>query len=367
MTLIRRPVQQTGCRIIADENNTTDRSQKKFMDIVTHFALGICTTEIARIKSRGKGILFLGGLVQCLPDIDTVAGIFLPADRSLMIHRGITHSFFFAVIGGLALSLILYPLFKRKDLPFFSVFLLVLFQLTLHDLLDVCNAYGTGLLEPFSHERFSANLLFVADPLFSLGLIVAAIVLLVGHSANSYRLKWARAALLFSCCYVAYAGINKAIIDHRVSIMLQSRRIGFNDYFTTPAPLNSMLWYVAISSDSCYYTAYSSVFDSRARAIELETHPKNYAWLEFVPGKPSVQNFRDFAAGYYTISGSYRDPYFNVLRFGQIQGWEEKNAPFVLSYPLAGNGTQAISLQKGRLTGWNADAIRNYLRRIAGN
>ncbi|HVW15992.1 MAG TPA: metal-dependent hydrolase [Mucilaginibacter sp.] len=337
------------------------------MDIVTHFALGVCTAEPFREKNQGKGILFLGAFVQCLPDADTIAQLFLPADRALMIHRGITHSLFFAVAGSLVLALIVSWLRKRSARPFLPLFLFMLFQLALHDLLDVCNAYGTGLLEPFSHSRFSIDLLFVADPLFSLGLIIAALVLIISGNSYFHRLRWAWAALLFSCCYIAYAGTNKAIIDYRVSSTLESRHIDDKKYFTTPAPLNSMLWYIVIETDSGYYTGYNSVFDRNTKMIELEMHEKNYALLNSVRGKHSVRNLRSFGDGYYTISGSPSDPYINILRFGQIQGWSKKDAPFVLSCPLVSNNFHVASLQKNRLAAWNADAVKAYIKRIGGN
>jgi inner membrane protein len=337
------------------------------MDIITHFALGICTAETIRKREEGKAILFLGGLVQCFPDIDTIAGVFLPADHSLLIHRGLTHSLFFAIFGGFILSLVVYPIFKRKGRLFLQIFLFVLFELTLHDILDLCNTYGTGLLEPFSHHRFSLNLLFVADPVFSAGVVIAAFVLLISNGAYKFRKMWGQTGLLFCCCYLVYAGINKAIIDRRVDNMLQLRRMNSRDYFTTPTPLNSMLWYIVIQSDSCYYTGYSSVFDSRSRRIELETQLKNYSLLNLVEGKHSVHNLRDFANGYYTLSGSDNALNINVLRFGQIQGWNKKNAPFVLSYPLISNRFHITSLQKNRLAFWDIAAAKTFIKRIEGN
>jgi inner membrane protein len=164
-----------------------------------------------------------------------------------------------------------------------------------------------------------------------------------------------------------YAGINKFIIDRKVIGILQSRQVNVKGYFTTPAPLNSMLWYIVINSDTCYYTGYSSVFDNRSRVIELESQPKNYSLLNLVQGRHSVHNLRNFANGYYTLSGSNKALYINILRFGQIQGWRTKTAPFVLSYPLISNQFQITSLQKNRLALWNLDAVKAYLRRIGGN
>jgi hypothetical protein len=56
-----------------------------------------------------------------------------------------------------------------------------------------------------------------------------------------------------------------------------------------------------------------------------------------------------------------------VLRFEQIQGWQNKNALFALSYPLKPAGDENMIIQKGRLKGWNPHAITQYLERIVGN
>lgn len=336
------------------------------MDALTHFALGICTTEIFRKKDLGKGFLFWGASAQCLPDLDTAAALYLPADRVLQIHRGFTHSLLFALLAGLCLAWVTFRIYRRKEVSFLLLFGFFCAQLILHDLLDVCNSYGTGLLEPFSHHRFSVNLLYVADPLFSIGFVLAAIVLLVKSNDYLSRPKWAWTAILFSAFYLGYAAINKVVIDNRVSAAIKARGLHYKGYFTTPAPMNSMLWYAVINTDSCYYTGYVSVFDSRSPKVKLEQHPKNYFLLSAVRGKHSVQNLKNFANGCYTISGSINEPYINILRFGQIQGWKRDNAPFVLSLPLMIKGN-VTALQKGRLAEWNMDNVKLYLKRIAGN
>jgi len=335
------------------------------MDIVTHLALGICTSETFRKKGQGKHILLGGAFFQCLPDADTAGALFLPADGALMLHRGITHSLFFAVAVA-AIVPVINRFAKTNRQSFGSLFFFVFFQLILHDLLDSCNAYGTGLLEPFSNQRFSVNLLFVTDPLFSFGLVVAAITLITGTAPLTSRARWAWAALLLSFCYLTFAGINKLIIQARVSNNLQARGIHFKDYFTTPAPLNSMLWYIVVNADSCYYTAYSSVFDRDYHVIEFEPQFKNHALLYGFEKKQAVQNVLKFADGYYTVSKSANGLCINILRFGQIQGWRKKNAPFVLSYPTGSNNFGIASFQKNRAEGWSVKALLSYLKRIAG-
>lgn len=57
---------------------------------------------------------------------------------------------------------------------------LVLIQsgLFIHIIIDAFTAYGTGWFEPFSHYRVSFNTLFILDPLFSLPMIISAVVLI---------------------------------------------------------------------------------------------------------------------------------------------------------------------------------------------
>lgn len=337
------------------------------MDVVTHLALGICTTEVLLRRTPDKKLLLWGALVQTLPDIDIIPGLYLPAHQALLIHRGFTHSLVFALVCGFILALLARQVVKRPEIPFTSLFAFFGFQLTLHDLLDVCNSYGTGLLEPFSHQRFSINLLYVADPLFTIGLVISALILLIKPKTYLSRRKWAYMAFIISAGYMGYAGFNKNLIDHRVNDFLKTDRISSSGYFTTPAPFNCMLWYVVIDTDSSYYTGYSSVWDNAERPTTYERHLDNYALLEQVSGKHAVQNLKVFAGHYYTISRSDSDLYINILRFGQVQGWRDPDAPFVLSYPLSSGRGQALLLQKRRLAGWNGTSIKDYLVRIGGN
>lgn len=337
------------------------------MDVVTHLALGICTTEVLLRRAPDKKLLLWGALVQTLPDIDIIPGLYLPAHEALLIHRGFTHSLVFALICGFILALLARKVVKRPEISFISLFAFFGFQLTLHDLLDVCNSYGTGLLEPFSHQRFSINLLYVADPLFTIGLVIAALVLLIKPKTYPPRLKWACAALIIAIGYVGYAGFNKNLVDNRINNFLKTDQISSSGYFTTPAPFNCMLWYIVIATDSSYYTGYSSVWDNADRPVMYERYLANYTLLKRVSGKHSVQDLRVFAGHYYTISGSDSALYINILRFGQVQGWRVPDAPFVLSYPLLSGKSQVLLLQKGRMAGWNGSSIETYLKRIGGD
>ncbi len=336
------------------------------LDSITHITLGACAGEILLGKKLGKKALFWGALSQSLPDIDTVGSLVLPADQSFLFHRGITHSYLFAVIVGIGMAFAVHRLYRKNELSLPFLMFFFCFQLALHDTLDICNSYGTGLLEPFSHQRFSVNLLFVADPLFTIGLFVVTLVLIFKPTTYKYRARWALIAISISVVYLCFAVFNKIEIDKRVEASFAAEHIARQRYFTTPTPFNCMLWYVVAKADSQEYTGYSSIWDDDRQVIPFEMHPQNDALLKRAPNQQAVQHMLAFAEGDYTVSQHVGGLYLNVSRFEQVQGWRIKDAPFVFSYSLSAKEGQAGLLQKGRFAGWNATTLKIYLRRIAG-
>lgn len=314
------------------------------MDPLTHLALGACTGEVLLGKRFGKKAMFWGALAANLPDVDTVTGLFVPGDEALLLHRGITHSLLFALLAGLLLAVIFGRLYRRIGFGYFALFFCA--EIALHDLLDTCTSYGTGLLEPFSHNRFSFHFLFVVDPLFTISLLTASILLLLKKPRGSARPKWAACGMLVSLLYVCVALYCKSRLDPSADM-------------TTPAPFTTLLWYNIKKTDSGFYTGYQSVFDKSP--VRYEFYPQNSRYA-----LQAGQYLPRFADGYYTITDSGAQRYFNVIRFGQIQGWQHTRAPFVLSYPLGAAGDENMIIQKGRLTGWNRHSVRQYLERVFG-
>lgn len=336
------------------------------MDSITHIALGACVGELLLGKQLGKKALIWGVIAQNLPDIDSFGVLFFPADQALLAHRGITHSLLFALVVGVFLAFLAKKIHYKIYLPFALLVFFFCFQLALHDLLDCCNSYGTGLLEPFSHHRFSINMLFVADPFFTISLVVAAVLLIFKNSANKNRAKWAYTGIAVSAVYLCFAGFSKMYTDARVQASFNDQKIHPTKYFTTPAPFNCMLWYVAADAYGCYYTGYSSIWDNKRQPVTYRLQPKHYDLLKDAPDQQVVQNLITFADNFYTASKKGDTTYFNILRFQQIHGWQHPDAAFVLSYPLLTGNNQQAELQKGRMAGWNKKSVRIYIDRIFG-
>ena len=234
-----------------------------------------------------------------------------------------------------------------------------------HLFLDVFNAYGIGWLEPFSHYRYSFNTLFVADPFFSIWPGLAALILLVVHRHRSARIKWSRFGLIFCSLYFLYALAHKFKIDNDARYAMLHQHIHYSDYFTTPAPFNNWLWFVVAKTDSGYYCGYRSVFD-KTDSIDFHFFPRNDSLLKSIPTREDLGQLLRFSQEYYTVVNSGNGIVFNVLRFGQMQGWQNPAAPFVFHYYLQDPDANHMVVQRGRFAGWNRQSIEVYLRRIRG-
>ena len=336
------------------------------MDTITHIALGACIGEAVLSKQIGKKALIWGAVAQTLPDIDVAATLWLPPVDNLLVHRGFTHSFLFGVAAAALLCFVVRNKARLRAISFIKLFLFFCLQLWLHDMLDTCNAYGTGLFEPFSHQRFSFHLLFVADPFFSGLLVIAFAALVILKKDNLKRKRWVLMGFLQALLYIIYAILNKELVKEQVQKSLLSKHIAYKDVMITPTPFNTWLWYIVATTDNGYVIGYRSVFDSDSLLIPFTYYPQNKQLLKTVNKTLDLKRLIRFADNYYTVE--YKDSLlvFNVLRFGQVLGWQDTKAHFAFQYFLNSSYDNSMVVQRGRFEGWNWKAIVNMYRRIKG-
>jgi inner membrane protein len=334
------------------------------MDSLTHIAVGACLGEVLLGKKLGKPALLWGALAQNLPDIDVISVSWLNPAQSLLAHRGITHSIFFALAISPLLAWTAGKVHHPKDISFRRWTLFFLLQICVHILLDAFNSYGTGWFEPFSHFRVSFNAIFVADPLFTLMPLVATVALLTRPSNIRYRKRFARFALGCSFFYLLLSFWNKGIVDTDVQVALKNQNIQYNRYFTTPAPLNNLLWLVIAETDSGYHITYRSVFD-RNDSIHFNFYNRNAYLLLKLKDRDDVNRLITFSRGYYSVENLGDTLMFNDLRFGQVMGWMNPYSPFVFHYYLEKAGNETV-MQRGRLSGWSRNAFRDLIKRMFG-
>jgi inner membrane protein len=336
------------------------------MDSLTHIALGGLIGEAFLGKPLGKRAMVLGAVAQSIPDVDFVASFWLDASHNLLSHRGFTHSFLFAIIlapmlARLAVRWSQYQMasFKRW-LIFFGV------QFLIHLFLDSLNAYGVGWFEPFSHQRISFNVIFVADPFYSFWLSISFFVLLWLGRGNVFRKVWMRAGLSLSTMYLIYALFNKYSIDRDIQKIFNKQSIVHARYFSTPTPLNNWLWYIVAEDENGYRIGYHSVFDQND-SITFRYFPRNDSLLISMLDRDDVQQLLCFSQGYYTVAKQNDTLIFSDLRFGQQAGWHDPEAKFVFWYDVSNPDDNRLLVQRGRFAKWNKATVLSLYQRIKGS
>ena len=156
------------------------------MDSLTHIALGACIGEAFFERGFGKKAMWWGALAQSIPDIDFISSVWLNTSEALLAHRALTHSILFAILISPLFSLIAERIHRPHNISYRKWYLFFFIEVFVHLFTDSFNNYGIGWLEPFSHLRFSFNLIYIADPFFSLVPVISLIMLIV---LNRYNLK----------------------------------------------------------------------------------------------------------------------------------------------------------------------------------
>jgi inner membrane protein len=336
------------------------------VDSITHIALGAVVGEAIAGKVLGKRAMFIGALAQSIPDIDFIASFWLSPADNLLAHRGFTHSFLFGVLTTLILAAAAKRTHSAHKFSSLSWTLLFGIEILLHLLLDACNAYGVGWFEPFSNKRFSFNILFVADPFYSIALFISLTALMTLNSKSHSRRFWIAFGLLISTAYFIYAIANKVYIANQTRLQIAKQNISYTRFFTTPTPLNSWLWFVVIEDETGFYTSYRSVADRNNEPMHFTRFPKQHELLKPFGTAPEIQQLKRFSQNYYTAQIKGDTIMFSDLRFGQIAGWQNPNADFVFQYYVNYPEANLLVIQRGRFSNWNKETFGSMIDRIRG-
>jgi inner membrane protein len=155
------------------------------MDPITQAALGAVTGQAVGHRPLGRRALIAGAIAGAAPDIDVLFSIGGDWFDELVLHRGITHSLFFAPVVGPLAGLLLARALRASADERRAYIRVITLALLSHPLLDVLTAYGTQLLMPFSDARFAINAMPIIDPVYTLllllGIVIAAPTTAIGR------------------------------------------------------------------------------------------------------------------------------------------------------------------------------------------
>lgn len=332
------------------------------MDTLSHIVLGACIGEAVLGKKIGKKAMLWGALANNFPDIDVFfSPLFHPVD-ALFVHRGITHSFLFLILVTPLFAWLFSRWYKNGATSFRDWVLFFFITLIAHSLIDSCTVYGTGVFEPLSHFRLQFTALFIVEPFYTLPLLIAFIFLLILKRDSAKRKFWTKLGLISSTLYLSLAICNKIYIGKIFSDSMTKQNIHFTDYYTSPTPLNNVLWNVVAKDSNGLWIGYYSHFD-KTKNIKFSFIPRNDSLALNIFESHVVQRLIRFADGYYCFTQKDGQLRINDLRFAFAGEFDGSTDNFVFSFGLKKNDSVTYGVEIER-SGWRNDRFKGFSKLI---
>lgn len=240
----------------------------KKVDSITHTLTGGVIAKAIDDLRIGRWGSVAGWVAGVFPDIDFVLGLF-NHQFYLQYHRDFTHSFIFIPFYAGGLSWLFTKISKRSY--FWSFYLISLLGLLSHVLLDLLTSYGTMILSPFSENRFSWDLVFIIDLIFSGILILPWMVSLLIRK----RALWICRGILFSLTiYIMFCWF-----QHQKALTLAqdfSRKLNEEtlQVAALPQPLSPFRWALYIETHHHIYQGFVDL--RRQERVSSETPSNSY-------------------------------------------------------------------------------------------
>jgi inner membrane protein len=284
------------------------------MDSLTQVVLGGAVGYAVLGNKVGYKAAIYGAILGTLPDLD----VFLPYSgevEAFTYHRGFSHSLLIHLLISPFIAWLLIKCHQATAIYKKHWFWLVFLCLSTHAILDSFTVYGTQLLWPITEYPFAVSNLFIIDPLYTLPLLFAFIVIFLPRIKPARVAKINHLALAISCLYICWSLTAKFYIDKKVTIALNDRQIKVDHYLSAPAPFSTLLWRVLVMSDGQYYEGYISVFDS-ASDVNLEAYHSSDALLTNIKDEWDVQRLQWFTKGFYSVKAEKQNIVLSDLRMG---------------------------------------------------
>jgi inner membrane protein len=364
------------------------------MDSLTQMLLGAAVGEATLGKKIGNRAMVWGAIAGTIPDLDVAANLFMSPIDALSVHRGITHSIVFCLLAALLMGWIVPKMYKNtrhKSVAmsswivlallsssglFFvggistiktgiSVLLLTVLILFIikryknpnystdihattkdwqwmfwwsfitHPLLDCFTTYGTQILLPFSDKRVAFNNIAVADPLYTIPLMLGLLIAMSFPYTTKFRATANRTGIAISSFYMIFTIANKQYVNSVFVETLEKEGLNCERYMTTPTILNNVLWSGIAERDTCYYYGHYSLFD-KENSFKINTIRKNHELIDnHIQNDYTLRKLSWFSDGYFSLEKNVPDKLkWYDLRFGTFRLSPEEKDEFVFHFDL---------------------------------
>jgi len=284
------------------------------MDSVTQIALGAAVGEAVLGRKIGNKAMLWGAIAGTLPDLDIFVSLG-DVVKDFTYHRSASHSLLvLALATPLLVWLInkIHPALREHRVRWL---LLVYLAFATHVLLDSFTTYGTQIFWPLSNLPVAWATIFIIDPWYTLPLLFGVIAAMVmtrdsqrGHLAN-------RAGLVVSSLYLAWTVVASFVVESGFKSALQAQSIGYDNFFSSPTPFNSLLWRSVVIDDGGYYEAYYSLLDD-TNDIRFSHYSSERELLAGIEDHWPVRRLQWFSRGIYSVARVQDDIVISDLRIG---------------------------------------------------
>jgi len=280
------------------------------MDNITHTLTAVAISQ-AGFKRKTRFATLALVVAGNIPDLDVVAG-FVSSARYLEHHRGVTHSILGAtllagmVAGGIYAWGRRAPPAKKKTTPPLNLGWLAFccwVGATSHVLLDLTNAYGVRLLEPFSGRWFAWDIMPIVDPLFliilAVGLCAPLLFRIISEEVGAQKPGFQNGAIVALCGMAALWGL-RGFAHTRVVSLLDSHTYAEENPLQLaafPSLANPFQWTGVAETESAIHVIPVNALDSD---IDMDRDrifhkPESSPALTIAMKTPTAQVFLDFA------------------------------------------------------------------------
>lgn len=285
------------------------------MDPLTQGALGAALPQATRTKNKAQtGIAgALGFLAGMAADLDVLIRSGTDPLLFLEYHRQFTHSLIFVPIGGLICALLLHWIMGRRwHLTFPLTFLFCTLGYATHPLLDTATSYGTMLFWPFSDERFSLSIVSIIDPLFTIPVLVLAVL-------AGFRRKpaLARIALLWAGVYLAVGAWQHQTAQYMAGEIAAWRGHTPIRIEVKPSFGNILVWKTIYETEDRFYVdaARASIRPHVFTGVSVAKldRRRDLPWLDTASQQArDIERFRRFSDGFVALDPTHKNRVIDV-------------------------------------------------------
>ncbi|WP_440121375.1 metal-dependent hydrolase [Tenacibaculum sp. Ill] len=331
------------------------------MDSLTQIVLGAAVGEAVLGKKVGNKAMLYGAIAGTIPDLDVYVGKLFDTVTALEIHRGFTHSVFFAITFGWIFGWLISLYEKKASTKEWA--LLMFWEFITHPILDAHTTWGTQLFWPLD-IRLAFKNIFVIDPLYTLPFLVFLLMAMFQSKTSKKRRKYNNLGLIVSSSYMAITIIVKGITYTKFANALKEQGITYKEIGTKPTPFNTILWSANVETEDAYLIGYYSFFDTKP--IEFYSYPKNHNLLGDYKDDTSVKRLIKITKGWYTVSEKNNMLYLNDLRFGLLSV-APNFQQFAFSFEIAEKQGEIIINEVPRNREKAKQLLTDLWERIKGN